>query len=281
MRGTVRTMGIFPSVGSTVANRSSILVSSMSRLLYRVALLGVLISSSTASVATAQDVLSSEASQVIESVGWEGFTDYRFLGHAVLVLLLASALGAVLAYHPRTMQRVDTLEEAEAPKVYLTYAVVGAVIGLMVVQYGLVVGFVVFGIGGLFRFRTTLPSTADTGLLILVALIGLSCGLGLPHLGVLATAFGFVLIYVMDRSVTCQLDVKNISSSKLEESSNVYRGLIERGEGRVIRQNRSRAKKQISFIFRAPHGFDREALEHSFEHEVAEELQGIVDWEVH
>ena len=229
----------------------------------------------------AQDVLSDEASDFIDSVGWQGFTDYVFLGHSILVLILATVLGAVLAYHPRTMQRVDTLEEAEAPKVFLTYAVVGAVIGLMVVQYGLVVGFVVFGIGGLFRFRTTLPSTADTGLLILVALIGLSCGLGLPHLGVLATAFGFGLIYVMDRSVTCQLDVKNISSSNLEDASEVYRTLVEEEGGDVIRQNRNRAKKQISFIFRAPNGFDREALEQRFERDVPEELRGIVDWEVH
>ena len=234
-----------------------------------------------APAAGAQDVLSQEAAQIIESVGWEGFTDYAFLGYSVLVLILATVLGAVLAYHPRTMQRVDTLEEAEAPKVFLTYAVVGAVIGLMVVQYGLVVGFVVFGIGGLFRFRTTLPSTADTGFLILVALIGLSCGLGLPHLGVLATAFGFALIYVLERSITCQVDVKNVSGKSLEEASDVYRELIEQGQGRVIRQNRSHAKKQISFIFRAPNGFDREALERSFERNVPEELQGIVDWEVH
>lgn len=225
--------------------------------------------------------MSREAEQVINSVGWEGFTDYVFLGHSVLILILAAVLGAVLAYHPRTMERVDTLEEAEAPKVFLTYSVVGAVIGLMVVQYGLVVGFVVFGIGGLFRFRTTLASSADTGFLILVALIGLSCGLGLPHLGVLATAFGFCLIYVLDRSITCQLDVKNVSGSDLEEASDAYRSLIERSAGRVIRQNRSRAKKQVSFIFRAPNGFDREALEQSFEDEIREDLRGIVDWEVH
>ncbi len=234
-----------------------------------------------ASPASAQDLLDSDSYQIIESVGWEGFSDYRFLGHAVLVLVLATFLGSLIAYHPRTVQRVDTLDEAEAPKVYITYAVVGAVIGLMVVQYGIVVGFVVFGIGGLFRFRTTLPSTADTGRLILVALIGLSCGLGLPHLGVLTTAFGFVLIFLMERTVTCQLDVKNISSSNLEEASAAYRALIEQGNGRVIRQSRNHTKKTISFIFRVPNGFDREALDRSFENDVPEKLHGIVDWEVH
>lgn len=234
-----------------------------------------------APAALAQDVLSQEASEFINSVGWEGFTDYRFLGHVILVLILATVLGAVIAYHPRTVQRVDTLDEAEAPKVFITYSVVGAVIGLMVVQYGLVVGFVIFGIGGLFRFRTTLASTADTGRLILMALIGLSCGLGLPHLGVLATAFGFVLIYVMEHKVTCQLDVKNLSGSTLVESSEAYHSLIERGDGDVIRQQHNHGKKQVSFIFRAPSGFDRDAMERAFVQEIPEKLQGIVDWEVH
>ena len=233
------------------------------------------------SPAGAQDVLSSEATQLIDSVGWAGFTDYEFLGHAVLVLILATVLGATIAYHPRTVQRVDTLDEAEAPKVYITYAVVGSVIGLMVIQYGLVVGFVVFGIGGLFRFRTTLSSTADTGRLILVALIGLSCGLGLPHLGVLTTAFGFGLIFLMERTVTCQLDVKNISSSNMEDASAAYLALIEQGSGRVLRQNRNHGKKTISFIFRVPNGFDREVLDRSFEQDVPEKLRGIVDWQVY
>ncbi|MEM1044173.1 MAG: hypothetical protein AAGI91_16310 [Bacteroidota bacterium] len=228
----------------------------------------------------AQDILDADTYQLIESVGWNGFTDYRFLGHAVLVLILATVLGALIAYHPRTLKRVDTLDEAEAPKVYITYAVVGAVIGLMVVQYGLVVGFVVFGIGGLFRFRTTLPSTADTGRLILVALIGLSCGLGLPHLGVLTTAFGFVLIFFMERTVTCQLYIKNISSGDLEEASAAYLALIER-DGRVIRQSRNHTKKQIAFVFRVPNGFEHEAMERSFDEEIPSKLHGIADWEVY
>ena len=113
----------------------------------------------------AQSVFGDESTGTLEGVGWSGFADIGFLVHAFVVLILATGLSAVLAYHPRTVQRVDSIGEAEAPKVYLTYGLVGAVIGLTVVQYGLVVGFVVFGIGGLLRFRTTLepPSRTDRG----------------------------------------------------------------------------------------------------------------------
>ena len=77
--------------------------------------------------------------------GWVGFTDLGFMLNAVLTLTLAAVLGAVLAYHPKHRQTADTLEEIEAPRVYILYSVVGALIGIMVVHYGLVVGFVLFG----------------------------------------------------------------------------------------------------------------------------------------
>jgi hypothetical protein len=232
------------------------------------------------SVARAQGVLSDEASERIVGEGFSGFTNYAFLGHALLDLALATVLGAVIAYHPRSHKRVDSVEEVEAPKIYITYAVVGAVIGLMVVEYGLVVGFVVFGIGGLFRFRTTLPSVANTGRLIFVTLIGLSCGLRLPHLGVLATAFGFALIFWMDRKVTCQLDIKGLSAKRVAEASAAYRALIVEHGARIIREKRSFSKEQVDFLFRAPYHFDREALEGAFEERIPEELRGVVDWEV-
>ena len=80
--------------------------------------------------------------------GWQGFTDVAFLVNSLLTLTLAAILGAAIAYHPKHEQTADTLEEIEAPKVYVMYAVIGALIGIMVVKYGLVVGFVLFGIGG-------------------------------------------------------------------------------------------------------------------------------------
>ncbi len=232
------------------------------------------------SVARAQGVLGSQASEQITGEGWSGFTNLAFLGHALLDLVLATVLGAVIAYHPRSRKRVDSVEEVEAPKIYVTYAVVGAVIGLMVVEYGLVVGFVVFGIGGLFRFRTTLPSAANTGRVILVTLIGLACGLRLPHLGVLTTAFGFALLYGMDRKITFQVEVKDLDAARLVEASAAYRALIEREGGRVIREKRDFTKSEVAFIFRVPYRFEREDLERAFEGEVPTSLQGVVDWEV-
>src|SRR4029077_4153464 len=88
--------------------------------------------------------------------------------------------------------------EADMPHVYVLYAVIGAVIGVAVREFGTVVGLVVFGIGGLLRFRSVADSTRDTVRLIIVTLAGLTAGLGLLHFAVIVTLFTFALIYVSD-----------------------------------------------------------------------------------
>lgn len=159
--------------------------------------------------------------------GWAGFADFRFLASAALTLALAAILGAVIAYHPKLAQAADTLEEIEAPKVCVNYAVIGALIGIMVVKFGLVVGFVLFGIGGLIRFRTVLRSASLTGHVIFVTLVGLSCGLNLPHVAVLATAFGVLLIYILDARITYSIDIRALPVERVAEAAAAYRSLLE------------------------------------------------------
>jgi hypothetical protein len=159
----------------------------------------------------------------IADQGWVGFADLTLLARAVAVLLLASVLGTLIAYHPRSWRTVDRIVDAEAQKAYVMYAAIGALTGMMVLKYGIVVGFVIFGIGGLIRFRTDLRSAPMTGRLILVTLVGLACGLNLPHLAVLATVFTFVLIGVLDANITYHITVKGLAfpTSRLRRTPTV------------------------------------------------------------
>jgi hypothetical protein len=54
-----------------------------------------------------------------DPAGWSGFLDWPFMLRSLGALALATALGAVIAFHPMTRRTVDTLEEAELPKVYI------------------------------------------------------------------------------------------------------------------------------------------------------------------
>ena len=212
--------------------------------------------------------------------GWRGFADLGFLLSALLTLTLAAILGAAIAYHPRHVQTADTLEEIEAPKVYIMYAVIGALIGIMVVKYGLVVGFVLFGIGGLIRFRTVLRSASLTGHVIFVTLIGLSCGLDLPHVAVLATVFGFVLIYVLNARMTYRINVRALPSGRVVEAAAAYRGVLEQQGCRIMSEKTNPGKERVTFIFRSARHVTRHHLEELLEAKIDASLTGTIDWEI-
>lgn len=211
--------------------------------------------------------------------GWAGFLDFEFLINAFLTLLLATALGAVLAYHPRSLLTADTLEEVEARKVYMLYSVIGALIGMVVVEYGLVIGFILFGIGGLIRFRTILRSAVLTGQVIFVTLIGLTCGLDLPHVAVLATVFGFILIYVLDARIIYRADIRELPADRFADAAAAYAAALERLGFKIIRERKNPAKQRLTLIFIGGRSSSAK-LEGEIEHSVDLNLRGTIDWEL-
>ena len=173
-------------------------------------------------------------SSVPSGEGWLGFKELDFLLDAFLNLILAAVLGAVIGYHPRRIRTADTLEEIEAPKVSIVYAVIGSLIGILVVKYGTGMGFVLFGIGALIRFRTVMRSAQLTGQVIFVTLIGLTCGLHLPHVAVLATLFDFVLTFLLEARVTYRVDVRGLPLDRFAEAAGAYRAVLAGRPFRVL-----------------------------------------------
>lgn len=214
-----------------------------------------------------------------EGPGWAGFLDLVFMVQTLLTLTLAAVLGAIIAFHPKHIAAADTLEELEAPKVYMLYAVIGAIIGILVMRYGTVVGLVVFGIGGLIRFRTLLRSANLTGRVIFVTLIGLTCGLDLPHVAVLATVFAFVLIYVMESRITYRIDVQGLEPESIAASAAAYRKLLEEAGCRVVSERKNPMKQRFTLLVSAPHRLGRDRIQERIDSGIDKTLQGTVDWE--
>jgi hypothetical protein len=224
-----------------------------------------------------QEILAVDQAPIGE--GWRGFLDLVFLGETVLTLTVAAVLGAVIAFHPKHLLAADTIAEIETRKVYILYSVIGALIGILVVKYGLIVGFVLFGIGGLIRFRTELTSANVTGRVILVMLIGLTCGLDLPHVAVIATLFAFVLIHCLESRATYLVDVQGLSAEHFSASAAAYRDLFERHGCRIVREKKNPAKHKVSFLLAGPRGTRREQLAQLIESGIEAPLKGAVDWE--
>lgn len=215
----------------------------------------------------------------LKGEGWAGFLNFAFMLNTLFTLVLAAVLGAIIAYHPKHVATADTLEELEAPKVYILYAVIGAIIGILVVQYGLVVGLVVFGIGGLIRFRTLLRSANLTGRVIFVTLIGLACGLDMPHVGVLATVFAFVLIYIIESRVTYRVDINGLSKENFAASVSAYRVLLEQHGCRVLAEKKNPMKHRVTLLIAGPGNLTRAELAGRVDAGIDAALKGSVDWE--
>lgn len=216
----------------------------------------------------------------LRGVGWHGFLDFHYIAESFASLILAVVLGAIIAFHPMTPRTVDTLEEAELPKVYIMYALIGAIVGVTVLAYGMVVGLVVFGLGGLMRFRSTTASTRDTGRLITVTLIGLISGLNLPHFAVMAAAFAFVLIYIFDSNPICRVIVDGLPSKRAQEAADLYRAVLTGLGCKIIHERKKLSKKAVEFVLRMPHKKTRDEMETELAKQIPLELRGEVDWEI-
>ena len=217
------------------------------------------------------------APQVV--LGWPGLLDTRFILSSLSTLALATALGALIGYHPATRRTIDNLHEADMPHVYVMYAVIGAVIGVAVREFGTVVGVVVFGIGGLIRFRSSTDSTRDTVRLIVVTLAGLVAGLGLLHFALIITVFAFTLIYFFDTRPPFRIRIEGLSKGKTNDCADAYRLLLRQHGCKLISEHRSGEKERIEFVFRLPRRSTRERLEMELRN-ISVELRGDVDWEV-
>lgn len=209
--------------------------------------------------------------------GWTQFSNGWLLLDMSIVLLLALALGAVIAYHPSTRRRVSSLEHLEQPKTFLMYAMVAAVVALLV-KFRPEMAIVVFGIGGLMRFRTMVGEAKDTGRVILVTVVGLCCGLKMFIVAIPATIIGWTLIYFLEKQVAGIIRVSGVSEETLQKAVGAYRKLIEKSGCTIIGEQSKFNKKQFLFVLKAAAEFDRESLAAEFS-QLPTELQGKVDWE--
>ena len=210
--------------------------------------------------------------------GLPNFLEFRDLGVFFMVLALAAALGALIGHIPKYGAKGNSLESVETPKICILYSVVGAVIGAMVQKYGMVIGFVIFGIGGLFRFRSNLGTARKTVRVILATLIGLSCGLHLPHMATGSALFAFALLYMLDRTATYRILIKSLPHEDIPGAATAYRDLLESAGCLILTEKKSFIKNQVNFSFRVKQSVQPDDLEHRIDEEIPENLRGAVDW---
>jgi uncharacterized membrane protein YhiD involved in acid resistance len=209
--------------------------------------------------------------------GWQAFADgASYLRYAV-VMLAATLSGAVLAFHPAGRGRPESMEDVELRKTLIIYSVVGSLISI-ICTVAPSMAFVIFGIGGLLRFRTDLASSKSTGHAIMGTIVGLCWGLGLELVAVMATVYFFVLIAMLEMRKVYELVVGGVKTSKMSQSTQEYKKAIERAGARVRGSSKNFKKEQMSFVFRLPRGTKIEDIQNAVA-QISEELRGTPDWQ--
>lgn len=210
-------------------------------------------------------------------IGWAAFSDVAFIGSMLMILAVTVGLAALLAYHPTTRAKATTIEQIEQPKIFIMYAVVGAIIAIIVkVQPSM--ALVVFGIGGLMRFRTNVGEAKDTGRVILVTVIGLSCGLELYVVAVLTAALSWVLIFVLERNTVERVVVQGLDKDTLQPASDAYGAALRQLGCSVVGEEKRVKKGSVAIIYRAPRGLTRSQIEDRFA-ELPSEQRGTYGWD--
>lgn len=210
------------------------------------------------------------------STGWGGLTDV-----GVMIPMAASVLTAVLlafpiAYHPRIYRRATTLDEIEAPKGIIGYAAISAGIAQIVVAIP-TMAFVIFGIGGLYRFRTRAGPPKLIYPTIGAVVIGLACGMMAFPLAIVLAVLVFTLPFWFESRYAVALRVKNLSGEGAVEAIENYKRVLQQHGAQVVSQI-SPHTGEFSIVANMPAGVNAADVESAIRKLPAEE-RGDVKWE--
>lgn len=140
--------------------------------------------------------------------GWSQIANMTEVLDFGLCLIEATLFTSLLAFHPVNLHYRTGAHLSELQKGLFLFALIGMLTGFLVIHHGYLIGFVIFGIGGLFRFRMKSSSISDTGQMVIGALAGLAVGLDLPVMALVGTAAAWIVLYVFGKTQSLALEVK-------------------------------------------------------------------------
>ena len=190
---------------------------------------------------------------------FEQLFHFWFILRLVIGLLLSVGLSLVIAMHPRRSTRLDPLSDLEERKTLVLLGMVGAVVAELV-SVDSTMALVVFGIGGLIRFRTVLRNPKVTGKAILVVLLGLACGLGQFATAIFVTAFAWGLIMWLESHLSAYVKVRVGDKIDLGEAYSAVLDYMRSKHCRVKSSMMVDAKHQIAAMIHFPSHIDPKAM---------------------
>jgi hypothetical protein len=180
--------------------------------------------------------------------GWAQWANREEIVLFLLDVATTIALTAAFVYHPIRRRLPVTLASLRLPTLFYLYALIGMVVGFLVVQHGYIIGFVVFGIGALLRFRSNLDDPGDTVEMILVTVLGLCVGLNLPVMAIMIGAVAWIVTLVAGRRGAVALSLKAEDQAALNAALAHIEALAAQKHWRITNLRRSHGKAAAELI---------------------------------
>ncbi|MFZ7093935.1 hypothetical protein [Primorskyibacter sp. 2E233] len=199
----------------------------------------------------------------------------EFLG----ALVESTAMIAALAYHPVILTSRRTRLDFDAPRDLFIYGLIGMVVGFLIMHHGYLIGFVLFGLGGLLRFKSD-DGAADTMRLILVTLIGLCVGLDLPVVALISTVSAWAVIYAFGSPVNFALEVQFSKKIATTDAMIALRDALAQRGFKTLSMSKSKYKPVANFVVCGPRSMRRSALEREMGQLMDTGETDISDWHI-
>ena len=183
----------------------------------------------------------------------------------VIGLVAAVAVALALTSAPRRAVRFDPVAASQQRMATVTCALIGCIAAELIQAseqflLGAEIALVLFGIGGLVRFRTVFDDPRQTGLAIIAAVLGLACGMSEYALAGIALAVVYLVNWWLTRTTVLRVRVrgrKGADLGVLQES--VSRELGTRGFA-ILRVVPIPADRELEFFARTDSDLDLDDL---------------------
>lgn len=216
----------------------------------------------------------------IESRGWSQLSNTREMLDFLLALVEVAVLTFVVSLHPVNRNSRISRADFDRPRTMFLYALIGMVVGFLVLHHGYIIGFVVFGVGGLLRFRAESTSTPDTTRLILMTLLGLCVGLDLPVIAFLATLTGWIAIYAFSRHERIGLDIKFTDESDVQGNIDTIIEELEQRGFKTVGLSKTKFKPFVELVIEPRTGLHSPDLMRNMADIRKANLAAVDDWHI-
>jgi hypothetical protein len=180
------------------------------------------------------------------------------LGCSVLVAL-------ALTSTPRRGARFDPVSRAEQRRATVVCALIGCIAAELVQAseqflLGAEIALVLFGIGGLVRFRTLFDDAGQTGVAIVATVLGLACGMSEYSLVALSLAVVFLITWWMSSIAFVQVRVKVRKNTDLAQVQAAVTSILQERGFAMLRESPDLVERTLEVHARTGGEFDSDAL---------------------